>query len=124
MTEELINQLKVVAEFDGWKEIKDDEPEINGIWEKGVYPNQDFEYISDFKYHTSFDWLVPVYNKSLRLLYNSNELQLKIATTTEGMMALRAIQTAFDYSVDKQIHIEPAFLKVYDFITWYNTIKK
>src|SRR4051812_21847400 len=52
---------KVIAEFDGYKFIPHDS--LNGI--KGVFskPNKRLYILEDLKYHSSWDWLMPVVEK-------------------------------------------------------------
>lgn len=78
--------------------------------------------IDEMEYHTSWDWLIPVYNKILALFNSDNELLKKLK---ENRLILNCVKTVLDASdVSLQIEIYSSFLKVCDIIKWYNSTQK
>jgi hypothetical protein len=127
MTEELIHQLKVVAEFDGGK--------LESYNSGTEYFSRLFgsprTLICDLKYHTSFDWLMGVvdkieaikdpYHGHFGVYIGSNNCTIQ---STNFRSDKRIPEPPFYYnSVTLESKIKSTFQAVYDFITWYNTIK-
>lgn len=67
-------------------------------------------YAVEFKYHSSWDWLMPVIEKCLKI----NEENLD-----DWEKYYEAIDDSF-----YQINIEQTFKEVLNFITWYNNQKR
>lgn len=72
------------------------------------------------KYHESFDWMIPVYNKCLnKYIQYSGFPEHK--NDTACTMALFCLKTALAPSdISHQLDISSTYWKLYDFITWFN----
>lgn len=83
--------------------------------ETGAYENEikreDLftEYHYSLKYHTSWDWLIPVAQK----IYEKKEYY-KYVNEQSSMFALELMSV---------LQLEPIYEKIVDFITWYNSQK-
>lgn len=62
MTPEVIEGTKIIAEFDGWKHYPTPKQTGNGYWN---FPEKGYAQwsLDAMKYHTSWDWLMPVVEK-------------------------------------------------------------
>lgn len=123
-TEEILEGNKLIAEFMGWQFIGMDR---NSVWQnkQPVFKRGKKEphlFLKAFEYHSSWDWLIPVYNKILKTLNDDKNLLLSIKGNP---LINHIIKNVLDASsIDLQIHISSSFLKVVDIIKWYNTQNK
>lgn len=62
MTQELLEQLKIVAEFDEWTHRPTLKGKGKGLWYKLSGGRAAWD-LSAMKYHTSWDWQIPVWAK-------------------------------------------------------------
>lgn len=82
-------------------------------WYKGALKPE------DLRYHRSFDWLIPVYNR-IKLLYHQSEELRKRLDENDWSFYRALLPTVLQSSdVTKQVEIMSAFLKLSDFLTWY-----
>jgi len=105
-TEEIINGNKLIAEFmGGVYETKEQPiPYFENIEFAGPYPSNE-----DLKYHTSWDWLMPVVRKIVELCCDSDNYDLFMSDHYTSI--LDTIPIAI---------IEDAYKVVVEFIEWYN----
>lgn len=82
--DELIERRKEVAEYDGW-ELHNVHPTNNPLLDFYLYKAaNDVLLFEDLKYHTSFDWSVPVWSKIYtKDVYTENGLALNIDILVE-----------------------------------------
>lgn len=121
MTPELITEgNKLIAEFMGWK-IQDRvfgycKNPITLDWEK-----------PDFKYHSSWGWLMPVVEKiEIGLLEEFRVVILEDECTIHAKTVNMELQIEFEciteaYETSKK---EAVFIAVVEFIKWYNQNKQ
>jgi hypothetical protein len=82
------------------------------------------EAIPKTKYHTSFSELIPVCNKILKLVREDRELYQKIMLDKNAFPAYYAWKELFSVSdIDGLLHIESIYLRVTDFLKWWNQNK-
>jgi len=108
MTQEIIDGNRFIAEFMGWKFNKERKayhiPQTLGFPFKGK--------VEDLKYHTSWDWLMPVVEKIERLGFDF--------CIMDGAIFIRR---QYDYWETYQIIPDKKYavwLAVVEFIKWYN----
>jgi len=90
---------KLIAEFMGYPKVANDEDKR--------------DYLEDcVKYHTSWDWLMPVVRKIVKICCNENE---DAFASDEYTSILETIPLA---------RIEDSYKVVVEFIKWYNQNKK
>ena len=99
---EIIEGNKLVAEFDGWV-IDNSFPDKDRTYIK----NGGIELDTTFKYHTSWDWLMPVVQKICKLHRPSKEY----------FLIEKLYQSCFDNTPIK------TYKAVVEFIKWYNENK-
>lgn len=80
-------------------------------------PANDFKQIAqsyDFKYHSSWDWLIPVFNKCQELL-----------RTMEGTVEVAGQHLYLSNSLDflGMLNIEKVYIAVTNFIKWFNSLQ-
>lgn len=139
MTEkEIIEGNKLIAEFVGWK--YNSETANHGIRDNCWIRKHEVVY--ELKYHSSWDWLMPVVEKIESITNNSisinkNNIRIhdagdiyivNISHNEDGYTISRYLDTDFDYTpikTEKQqlSKIESVFLAVTEFIKWYNSQK-
>jgi hypothetical protein len=103
-TAEIIEGNKLIAEFMGHKVSY-------GLENAMLISTQEITY-TPAKYHTSWDWLMPVWYKIRDLRFDEPKLQL------EHMKVKTPITHFICYGT-----IEHAFIEILAAITWYNTTK-
>ena len=105
---------KLIAEFMGCK-VKDDI----------VYrlDNENSSFVEDLRYHSSWDWVMPVWAKilqwgmkehGLKWFQSINENYVIIQTFDDGIF-MRYLDK------NEELSIEPVYEAVVEFIKWYNT---
>ena len=104
-TNEIIEDNKLIAEFMGATYITAKQP--NPYWEN-VPDNGQYLDTKRLKYHSSWDWLMPVVEKIQEVVGDNEEL-------FETDMFESLINT-IPYA-----NIEDSFKVVIEFIKWYNT---
>jgi len=78
--------------------------------------------LDELKYHSSWDWLLPVYNKLLATFNADREL---VKAVRKNVLILNCLTTVLDASgVSLQIEISSSWLKICDVIQWYNQQNK
>jgi hypothetical protein len=113
--QEIIEGNKIIAEFMGIKEIKSSYDSYgiptpiwhteNDYFRSSTYsvPNESFyEFVDNAKYHTSWDWLMPVVNKIFKLYTQYPKAAFEI------------------YKIRIVIDIYTLWLSVIKFIKFYN----
>jgi len=105
--EEVININKVIAEFDGWYR----DLEVNKGSEVNYFHKDKSTWITDkvmlpnapgyFKYHMSWDWLMPVAKKCIES-YHDNRQDI--------------------YSALDKVDMPKLWTACYEFIKWYNAL--
>jgi len=101
-TEQILKGNKMVAKFDGWVLIPEsDNKFVPEHYERG----QDWmDNINNLKYHTSWDWLMPVVQK--------------ILTTNTGTLDVYSLYVSDSL---RTANIDDVYESVIDFLTWYPT---
>jgi hypothetical protein len=112
MTEqEILEGNKLIAEFMGYKYFPNNS--LNGI--KGVYEKEgkSLMLITDFTYHSSWDWLMPVVEKigSLECVYHWE--------LTQNTFTIYSDEDFQHFGTD----IERVCTTIIEFIKWYNDVK-
>jgi len=123
MNEPTIDQInEAIAVFNGWERYEDK----YGIWFKRgdlikcLHPK-----LQDLRYHTSWDWLMPVVQKigNLRVKssasYNS-DLMFRIEIVNGYTEIEGATEKIFFNSSIEGSMLNATYKAVYQFITWYN----
>ena len=129
----IIEGNKLIAEFDGWV-IDNSFPDKDRTYIK----NGGIELDTTFKYHTSWDWLMPVVEKICRMkigdgieyveyhflrtfgMLNNHKCSSHETEEPDGKIMVRLN----GFSVFKSDSlIEATFLSVVEFIKWYNENK-
>jgi hypothetical protein len=73
------------------------------------------------KYHCKWDWLIPVFNKCYEKLYERPDL-IQELNKQENFVVKFGIRSALNLSdITNQLQINSAWLKITNFIKWYNT---
>ena len=114
MTQEQINAgNKLIAEFMGLKMIE----------AKDITENTNInEYCYEPRYHSSWDWVIPVVNKILKV-YAENEFIRNELNKEENMVIKFSAKNMLG-TFENEYRINSTFLKVTDFIKWYNQNSK
>lgn len=82
------------------------------------------------KYHSSWDWLMPVVEKIERIWIGGSKTKMKIESPNRVQIwhevGYKNIDFAINYGYDneKTTRLENIWLAVVDFIKWYNSIQK
>ena len=120
---EILECNKMIAEFDGWS-IENSFPDSNRTYVK----NGAVELDTTFKYHTLWDWLMPVVEKIERM---DNEL-FTVIITNDLCEITQFVNTDADLlkcseamvvSKLTDSKITSTFKAVVEFIKWYNEKK-
>lgn len=116
-TEEIVEGNRLIAEFMGYKQRE------NGglFWGNdglgGLYPK-------DLKYHSSWDWLMPVVEKIINSNCSSAELCGEwYLNSSKYSFSMLNDQTNSCEGNSKNSLIEATWLAVVEFIKWYNENK-
>jgi hypothetical protein len=118
MTQEQIESNKIIAEFDGWEKRLSEKGAHSktALWYKVDSGYAAFD-LSAMKYHSSWDWLMPVI-ENIVLLEES-----EFNYDAEGMSQLRMSKLQFKaLSITNSIDI--IFNSVVAFCKWYNQNKQ
>lgn len=105
----------LIAIFDGWKK---DESFKDNVYRKG----NRIELDSTFKYHKSWDWLMPVIDKinnlgySYRIDYTGTNISMLNSDFEVVSIANKIVNT--QEKADNRIIV--TYLAVVEFIKWYN----
>ena len=114
---EIIEGNKLVAEFDGWV-IDNSFPDKDRTYIK----NGGIELDTTFKYHTSWDWLMPV-------VENIQSLAIDEVGEINVMIASHECLIGEDYyhpiiNIERNgSYISMIYIAVVEFIKWYNENK-
>jgi hypothetical protein len=128
LTKEQINEgITLIAEFMGYEFISSSvSEEYYGWWKKGkfrddIYPNPDFKCIDSwgFKYHSSFDSIIPVITK---IQYIVDRMSRKDKVSDNYVRLLQ--DCGYIRKQMLKFNIEKTFQAVVIFITAYNKILK
>ena len=134
MTEEQIREgNKLIAEFDGWHHVETPKNKGKGHWNKPAGPYAHWD-LSSMKYHSSWDWLMPVVEKIENM---RDEIIDKVYVSINGTEC--GLWNYFDVKDILREKGEPGVLRVKnsdktkiiatwrtvtDFIKWYNSQNK
>jgi hypothetical protein len=115
MSEPTIEQMnKTIAVFDGYK--------ISKSGKTYRKDNESSPYrVRDIKYHSSWDWLMPVWKKAGKILFD-----IRGDLTEDKYLCVHRITKAFIYAC-QTVDIESAHTSVYNAILniqWYNKQKE
>lgn len=99
----IIEGNKLIAEFMEW--------EISGPGFASGYvnPHNTYCHFEDLKFHSSWDWLMPVVEKCLTISVESEEYEIHYAFIHDALWS---------------INIKSVFDEVVEFIKWYNSCQK
>jgi hypothetical protein len=116
--EEILEGNKLIAEFIGWKEYQDSLNSNKGriVME---FPGKKSVFLDMMKYHSSWDWLMPVVEKiekngAIVEMWGSLGWNCRIWVMENGEKKVNLLDG------DKETLIEAAFPVVVEFIKWYN----
>lgn len=125
MSTDTVKCTKIIAEFDGWKHYPTPKQTGKGYWN---FPEKGYSQwsLDEMKYHTSWDWLMPVVEKIEKI-----GLQVNITTTHTCIMWIGDSEEHTTLlSKFKTILIEPedhkekkiyyCFMAIVAFIKWHN----
>lgn len=123
----IIESNKLIAEFMGIEpfseigqyEAKDIIIALDMTMNPCIHFNSflDVVYIDDFRFHESWDWLMPVVEKIESLGYN-----VKIYTWAKGTVHSCSIEgVSIDYNGDSKLRL--VYESIIEFIKWYNDNK-
>ena len=112
------NRNKLIAEFMGVKTITIDELKstLEQNRENGLIHTPQAHVVDDLKYHSSWDWLMPVVDKCTQIGYRDQDFDSEIYGTWEGLFD--------DESMFLGNHIEEVHWSVVHFIEWYTEYKR
>ena len=129
MEESKINEGNaLIAKFLGWKLITPEMRKRPETWTMGYWEREEIETWEEdgvqysepmmgtlcaehkLKYHKSWDWLMPVFHKITKQIYD-----VPPVTSKEGMYATKL------YTMHLNNSIESVWLSVLDYIIWYNS---
>lgn len=118
-TEEIIQKNKMIAEFMGIKTKKYSDTPTVTRWQYG----NSMLFESDLKYHSSWDWLMPVVEKIKSLDFQvdtfSDYTRIEKCRNEVRISELGSNPT-FIKLVQRESALEAMYLAVIDFIQWYN----
>ena len=133
MEESKINEGNaLIAKFLGWKLITPEMRRRPETWTLGYWEREELEMWEEdgvqhsepmmrtlcaehkLKYHNSWDWLMPVFHKITKMIYNDSPSNI----TNEQLYAYKL------YSMHLNNSIESVWLSVLDYIIWYNEQQK
>ena len=133
--EQVLENNKLIAEFDGW--IYHSDYELNGC--KGVLTKKgkgslllDTDQPFHVKYHSSYDWLMPVvekiyklyewntfyYNPKMVYFYLSAKIKIYVGSSNDDFGTCGKMEYKY-IKCDNN----PLFVAVVEFIKWYNQNK-
>jgi|ERR1035437_7150814 hypothetical protein len=108
MKKEILENKKIIAEFDGWVKIG-----IN--WEKNISPDTiTRNYGGNFQYDSSWDWLMPVIEKIETHGYYVSIMKSNVTCCKDW--GIRPVYESYDYTSK----IEATYQAVLAFIKMYN----
>ena len=100
MTQEQINKNNpIIAEFMG----------------RVIPDNPRYQHILNLQYHISFNWLMPVARKCKEIVKSTVDSD-NFSAALDLLSLINQAALTFE--------IEPLYIAVTNFITWYNTVKK
>lgn len=112
--EQLLEGNKLIAKFDGWVHFPTPKNKGNGYWnnEKRGFAHWSLD---SFKYHSSWDWLMPVVGKINKLFDEESDNWLG-----------KCLDDDFPKIIELRIteSIKSVYVHVIQFIQWYNTQNK
>lgn len=114
---EILEGNKLIAEFDGWI-LTDEFPDKNRTYTK----NGNLELDTTFKYHTSWDWLMPVVDK-IEKKGCIIEISYSIVCMCRICIIGKKYEKAFNIINDNNGGIQPisaVYKSIVEFIKWYN----
>lgn len=114
---EILEGNKLIAEFDGWI-LTDEFPDKNRTYTK----NGNIELDTTFKYHTSWDWLMPVVDK-IEKKGCIIEISYSIVCMCRICIIGKKYEKAFNIINDNKGGIQPisaVYKSIVEFIKWYN----
>lgn len=130
MTPQQIEDSKIIAEFMGY-EFHNDYPII---YPEGYYMLDELlaiKYlVQKFKYHTSWDWLMPVIEKIILIEIKEEVENQEIDRYYPRTFGMKDKEGNFMFRFNRGfLHsekklIDAAFKAVVEFIKWYNTTKQ
>lgn len=119
--EQILNSNKLIAEFMGAKSIHN--PTGYDIHDdKDWYKYNELNYEStDFKFHSSWDWLIPVLEKIEQLGYHTRICFDDFGSWMQIHYGLSVADTDETKALNQHgTKIENTFKSVVEFIKWYN----
>jgi len=122
---EIIEGNKLIAEFMGGKYRKGNkkqsiEERYFGLIEKGYY-----HWVSELRYHKSWDWIMPVVEK-IEKLGCIVEISYSLVCMCRICVIGKKYEKAFNITNDNNGGLEPiiaVYKSVVEFIKWYNENK-
>ena len=110
VNKEILDGNKLIAEFVSGKMIVENYHGINII----KFPNESIFDLNGLKYHSSWDWLMPVVEKIENVL--NGEVSVIISEASCGINYC----AIYSVSVESNTKIEAIWLACVNFIAWYN----
>jgi hypothetical protein len=122
----------IIAKFLGWKLITPEMRNRPETWTMGYWEREEIETWEEdgvkhsdtfmktlcseykLKYHKSWDWLMPVFHKITKMIYDDSPSNI----SNEQLYAYKL------YSMHLNNSIEAVWLSVLDYIIWYNEQQK
>lgn len=124
---EKIQDEILIAEFDGWYQDKE-RCKFDGAYfhavrsckltDKVLLPT----YISSFKYRYSWDWIIPVCNKILKIIKEDKLLQDQLMKD-ENFIVKFGSDLLITITLNAEYSIAHCWIKIIDFIKFYNRYK-
>lgn len=127
MNKEILENNKLIAEFIGWTNVLDckySEFISHKDWVMAQYYSTDKHkkrttHIKLFKYHESWDWLMPVIGKIEDLGYPTT-----ISKWAEEQVNCCSIDGVVDFNSKSDNKLKVTYGAIIEFINWYNKNKK
>lgn len=107
---------KLIGEFHGWKHSPTPKQKGKGMWHFPEWGKSAFG-IDDFKYHSSWDWLIPAIKK----FQYSNPISNVYSNEYEEFFEWC---NKIDNAITQDYDIQQAFNLFTEAIQWYNTTNK
>lgn len=112
---------RLIAEFDGWTiepgMDNDPDPFFNQPHLAGCIPRMVL--VSEMKFHSSWDWLMPVWKKMATIMYDTRDTLNKEEYLEANTLTVKILKTF------QKVDIDSAFLFIVESVQWYNkTIKQ